>query len=199
MGRLIESIDSDTREIVRDIITIIKHSDEGNWELPSDIKDKEYYSHDMSVYFDWNFSWKENNQKYFVDGNYDDETQTIQVIAFLNKEYYPELMYDLVADLNDIIAHEYEHHKQYLGLRPESEIFKGGDQPKNYKYYLQKHEIPAVLQGFKRVMKLRKVGLGTVIDGWLERNIPNEDISQNDKEKLKKELIKKFDLRYEQK
>jgi len=99
MERLIESIDSDTRMIVKDIIRIIKNSDEGSWELPSDISDEEYYPYDMTVFFDWNFNWKEGNQKYFVDGDYDDETESMQVVVFLNKDFYPELMYDLVADL----------------------------------------------------------------------------------------------------
>jgi len=58
MERLIESIDSDTRGIVRDIIRIIKNGDEGSWELPSDISDEEYYPYDMTVFFDWNFNWK---------------------------------------------------------------------------------------------------------------------------------------------
>jgi hypothetical protein len=105
-------------------------------------------------------------------------------------------MYDLVADLNDIIAHEYEHHKQYLGLRPDSEVKIKGKQPKNYKYYLQSHEIPAVLKGFRRVMKLRKIGIEPVIDGWLTRNISNKDMSEKDQLKLKQELVKQYELRY---
>jgi hypothetical protein len=196
MERLIESINSDTRMIVKDIIRIIKNGDEGSWELPSDISDEEYYPYDMTVFFDWNFNWKEGNQKYFVDGDYDDETESMQVVVFLNKDFYPELMYDLVADLNDIIAHEYEHHKQYLGLRPDSEVKIKGKQPKNYKYYLQSHEIPAVLQGFRRVMKLRKTGIEPVIDGWLQRNISNQDMSEKDQKKLRSELIKQYELRY---
>ena len=196
MERLIESINSDTRMIVKDIIRIIKNGDEGSWELPSDISDEEYYPYDMTVFFDWNFSWKEGNQKYFIDGDYDDETESMQVVVFLNKDFYPELMYDLVADLNDIIAHAYEHNKQYLGLRPAFEVKTKGKQPKDYKYYLQSHEIPAVLQGFRRVMKLRKTGIESVIDGWLQRNISNQDMSEKDQKKLRSELIKQYELRY---
>jgi hypothetical protein len=182
--------------IVKDIVRIIKTGDEGSWDLPSDISDEEYYPYDINVFFDWNFNWKESNQKYFIDGNYDDETESMQVVVFLNKDYYPELMYDLVADLNDIVAHEYEHHKQYLGLRPDSEVEIKGKQPKNYKYYLQSHEIPAVLKGFRRVMKLRKIGIEPVIDGWLQRNISNKDMSEKDQKTLKSELIKQYELKY---
>jgi hypothetical protein len=83
-----------------------------------------------------------------------------------------------------------------LGLRPDSEVKITGKQPKNYKYYLQSHEIPAVLQGFRRVMKLRKIGIEPVIDGWLVRNITNKDMSKKDQQKLKQELIKQYELRY---
>lgn len=196
MGRLIESIDSDTRLVVRDIIKIINNQETGSWELPSDIDEAQYYPYDLTVYFDWNFNWKEDNQKYFVDGNYDDDTESMQVVLFLNKDYYPELKYDLIADLNDIVAHEYEHHKQNIGLRPDSEVFTVGQQPKNYKYYLQSHEIPAVLRGFKRVMKLRKIGIEEVIDGWLLRNMTEENMSTKDQLKLKKELIKQYQSKY---
>jgi hypothetical protein len=196
MERLIESIDSDTRMIVKDIIRIIKNGDEGSWELPSDISNKEYYPYDMTVFFDWNFNWKEGNQKYFIDGDYDDETESMQVVVFLNKDFYPELMYDLVADLNDIIAHEYEHHKQYLGLRPDSEVKLKVNNLRITNIIYNPTKIPAVLQGFRRVMKLRKIGIDEVIDGWLQRNISNQDMSEKDQKKLRSELIKQYDLRY---
>ena len=196
MGYLIEGIDLTTRRIVRDIIKIVRSGEEGNWELPSDLSGDDYYDKDIIVFFDWSTNWKEEGQKYFLDGDYDDETESIQVVLFINKDYYPELLYDLIADLNDIIAHEYEHHKQYLGLRPDSEVYIDGKQPKNYEYYLQSHEIPAVLQGFRRVMKLRKIGIDEVIDGWLRRNISNRDMSEKDQLKLKKELIKQYELKY---
>jgi hypothetical protein len=83
-----------------------------------------------------------------------------------------------------------------LGLRPNSEVKIKGKQPKNYKYYLQSHEIPAVLQGFRRVIKLRKTGIEPVIDGWLQRNISNQDMSEKDQKKLRSELIKQYELRY---
>jgi hypothetical protein len=56
--------------------------------------------------------------------------------------------------------------------------------------------MPAVLQGFRRVMKLRKIGIDEVIDGWLTRNISNKDMSEKDQLKLKKELVKQYELKY---
>jgi hypothetical protein len=199
MERMInESIDFTTRKIVRDIIKIVRSGEIGSWELPSDLDGDEYYDKEIKVYFDWNNNWKEDGHKFFVDGNYDDETETIQVVLFINEDYYPELLYDLIADLNDIIAHEYEHHYQYLGFRKKSELpsvpYK--KQPKNYKYYLQPHEIPALFRGFRRVMKLRDIDLETALNQWYSRNFTESDMSKKDFEKLKNELITKYEDRY---
>lgn len=198
MGYLTEGIDLTTRRIVRDIIKIVRSGEEGNWELPSDLDGNDYYDKDIIVFFDWNTNWKEEGQKYFLDGDYDDETESIQVVLFINKDYYPELLYDLIADLNDIIAHEYEHHYQSLGLRDKKEVSKIPieKQPKDYTYYLQSHEIPAVLRGLKRVMKLRKISLEKALDDWYSRTFQAEEIPKEDFEKLKLELKKEYEKRY---
>lgn len=198
MGYLIEGIDLTTRRIVRDIIKIVRSGEEGNWELPSDLSGDDYYDKDIIVFFDWNTNWNEEGQKYFLDGDYDDETESIQVVLFINKDYYPELLYDLIADLNDIIAHEYEHHYQSLGLRDKKEVSNTPieKQPKDYTYYLQSHEIPAVLRGLKRVMKLRKIGLERALNDWYSRTFQAGEISKEDFEKLKSELKKEYEKRY---
>lgn len=199
MERIItEGLDLPTRTIVRDIIKIVRTGDAGSYLLPFEINGNDFYEHDLSVYFDWNKEWKESNQKYFIDGNYDDDTSTMQVYFFMNEDYYPELLYDLIADLNDIVRHEYEHHMQNIGLRPETEsnLTSIKRVPKNYKYYLQPHEIPAVLQGLRRVMKLRKVSLEVALDDWYKRTFDEKTMSKSDYEKLKKELRKEYDKRY---
>jgi hypothetical protein len=199
MERIItEGIDLTTRKIVRDIIKIVRSGEVGSWELPSDLDGDDYYDKEVKVYFDWNKNWKEEGQKYFVDGNYDDETETIQVVLFVNNDYYPELLYDLIADLNDIIAHEYEHHYQNIELRPENEYSTTDyeDQPKDYTYYLQSHEIPALIRGLRRVMKLRKISFEDALNQWYGRTFDEKDMSKNDFEKLKDSLKKEYEKRH---
>ena len=41
-----------------------------------------------------------------------------------------------------------------------------------------------------------KTGIESVIDGWLQRNISNQDMSEKDQKKLRSELIKQYELRY---
>lgn len=197
MGYLNESINLTTRKIVRDIIKIVRSGDEGSWELPSDISGENYYEKDLYVFFDWKKGWNESNQKYFVDGNYDDETETMAITLFINEDYYPQLLYDLIADLNDIVAHEYEHHYQKLGLRPDDEYFDGDyeDQPDDWTYYLQPHEIPAVFRGVRRVMKLRRISFERALDEWYERNI-SDLIPKKDYEMLKEKLTELYYKKY---
>ena len=86
MERIItEGLDLPTRTIVRDIIKIVRTGEVGSYELPLELSGEDHYKHDLNVYFDWNKEWKENNQKYFVDGNYDDESETMQVVLFINE------------------------------------------------------------------------------------------------------------------
>lgn len=194
MELLTEGLDLPTRQIVRDMIKIVKSGDEGSYQLPMELNGEDTYKHDLIVFFDWNYSWKEPGQKYFVDGDYDDETESTGIVLFMNKDYYPESLYDLISDLNDIVRHEYEHHMQNLGLRIDTGYsnLPLSRQPKDYKYYLQKHEIPAVLQGFRRVMKLKKQPLDTVIDDWYSRAFSEEDLPKKSYEKLKSALKKEY-------
>jgi len=192
-----ESMDLTTRRIVRDIIKIVRSGDEGSWNLPSDLTGEDYYKEDLYVFFDWNMNWNESGQKYFVDGNYDDNTETMAITLFINKDYYPQSLYDLIADLNDIVRHEYEHHYQNIGLRPDDEYFDGEDedQPKDWTYYLQPHEIPAVIQGIRRVMKLRGISFEDALDGWYVRNV-SDIIPKKDYEQLKEKLTELYYSRY---
>lgn len=198
MGLLTEGLDLPTRQIVRDMIKIVKSGDEGSYTLPLEIDGKDDYKHGLSVIFDWNYSWKEPNQKYFVDGDYDDESETMGVVLFMNKEYYPESLYDLISDLNDIVRHEYEHHMQNKGFRSDTPFtdIPRSKQPKSYKYYLQQHEIPAVLQGFRRVMKLKNQTLDTVMDDWYSRAHTEKTMPKKSYEKLKVELKKEYEKLY---
>ena len=106
-------------------------------------------------------------------------------------------MYDILADLNDLIAHELEHIMQDNYLRPEEEMAPEGDErPKDKTYYLQAHEIPAELKGFRRVVKLRKQKPEQVIRDWFKRTEPIHQLSSEDVEELVKTLTDKYNQYY---
>jgi hypothetical protein len=187
--------DAPVRKMVRDITDIIKKDDTGSWLLPGEISDDgEYVFHDtpgVQIYFDWDFDYKIDS-RYYLNGDYDGETDTIRVHLVINPNYYPQSMYDIVADLNDNIRHEFEHHLQEWGYAKEEET--GKDSRRGISYYLRKEEIPAEIEGFRRIVKLRKEPVEKVITDWFERH---KNIHKFSEKQLKRLIPKLVDYYYE--
>ena len=153
--------DLTTREVVKKVISIIKENNPGSYSILSSEEDG------LIIFFDWSFD-DELKEPYYLNGNYDDESDTIQIVLNINRKFYPQSLYDILADLNDIFRHEFEHHLQSISLIDIEDIDKKNKV--GYKYYLQSHEIPAEIQGFRRISKLRKQPIETVIKDWFIRN-----------------------------
>jgi hypothetical protein len=187
--------DAPVRKMVRDITDIIKKDDTGSWLLPGEISDdEEYVFHNtpgVQIYFDWDYDYK-IDERYYLNGDYDGETDTIRVHLVINSNYYPQSMYDIVADLNDIIRHEYEHHLQEWGYAKEEET--GKDSRRGISYYLKKNEIPAEIEGFRRIVKLRKETPEKVITDWFERH---KNIHKFSDKQLSRLIPKLVDYYYE--
>jgi hypothetical protein len=187
--------DAPVRKMVRDITDIIKKDDTGSWLLPGEISDdEEYVFHNtpgVQIYFDWDYDYK-IDERYYLNGDYDGETDTMRVHLIINPKYYPQSMYDIVADLNDIIRHEYEHHLQEWGYAKEEET--GKDSRRGISYYLKKNEIPAEIEGFRRIVKLRKETPEKVITDWFERH---KNIHKFSDKQLSRLIPKLVDYYYE--
>ena len=68
-------------------------------------------------------------------------------------------IYNIIGELNDIIAHELEHGFQYIS---EGKIYQ--EPPtESFKYYTQPDEIKSQRVGFRRVAKLRKLPYSVVV------------------------------------
>lgn len=187
--------DAPVRKMVRDITDIIKKDDTGSWLLPGEISDdEEYVFHNtpgVQIYFDWDYDYKIDD-RYYLNGDYDGETDTMRVHLVINPKYHPQSMYDIVADLNDIIRHEYEHHLQEWGYADEEET--GKDSRRGVSYYLKKNEIPAEIEGFRRIVKLRKETPEKVITDWFERH---KNIHKFSDKQLSRLIPKLVDYYYE--
>lgn len=195
--------DQPIRTIVKDMVKIIKNNDTGSWMLPNEIRQEDsndegysfYNVPEFTLYFDWDFNSK-IKEPYYLNGNYDDETDSMQVVLYVNPEFYPQSMYNIVGDLNDMVRHEFEHHLQSWGYRDVDYSDIGDESPTNYKYYLQKHEVPAEIAGFRRIVKLRKEPVEKVIRDWFIRNQSVHKLNDRKKEKLIKKLVKKYNEFY---
>jgi hypothetical protein len=182
--------DQPIRTMVRDIVTIIKNDDTGSWLLPIDVSDnteyKFYNTPGVQIYFDWDYDYNIDGE-YYLNGDYDGNTDTMNVILMINPKYHPQSMYDIVADLNDIVRHEYEHHLQEWGYADEEET--GKDSRRGISYYLKKNEIPAEIEGFRRIVKLRKETPEKVIKDWFQRHKNIHKFSDKQLSRLLPQLV----------
>jgi hypothetical protein len=189
--------DEPVRKIVRDMVTIIKNDDTGSWLLPGEVSDQNEYSFHgvpgVQLYFDWDYDYN-LDEPFYLNGDYDGETDTMNVILMINPKYHPKNMYDIVADLNDIVRHEYEHHLQEWGYSSEEET--GKESRRGISYYLRKDEIPAEIKGFRRIVKLRKEPVEKVMKDWFERHKNIHKFSDKQIKKLIPQLVDYYNKFY---
>jgi hypothetical protein len=203
-GVILESsvIDAPVREIVRTLTNIIKTKETRTYYLPEEIsEDGDTFEYEFKniPYFSIEFNYDldpMSEEEYKIDGRTVDEGYTIQIDLLINPNFYPGVMYDVIGDLNDIVAHEIEHIYQEDWKRPKEERHDGGEQPKGKEYYKQPHEVPAELVGFRRVNKLRKEPISKTIRDWFNRNRNTHNLSDEDIDELTDFLTQKYNERY---
>jgi len=197
--------DAPIREIVRTLVNIIKSKETGNHYLPEEITNGEKFEYDFKniPYFSIEFTYLlDPNLKddYLIDGSTVDEGNTITISLTINPNSLPNVLYDVIADLNDITAHELEHVYQTEWGSPDNEKdpYEGNEdeRPQDKRYYKQPHEIPAELKGFRRVNKLRKEPIEKTIRDWFNRNKNVHSLNDEDTDEIVLFLINKYKEKY---
>ena len=216
-----KGISEPIRYVVRDITDIIKSETPGEYYLPEDTTETNEIEYDFKKDFQKfgisrsynipSFSiellYKISDEKdmdvpYMINGALMSDGDTISIVIIINPEEYPSLMYNLVADINDIVAHEIEHIFQQNNMRPEGEIYDDGEdkiQPKDKEYYKQPHELPAQLKGFERVSKLRKQPIEKVIKDWFSRSKYAHQLSDEDSSEVISYLVNYYNNEFKPK
>ncbi len=216
-----KGISEPIRYVVRDITDIIKSETPGEYYLPEDTTETNEIEYDFKKDFQKfgisrsynipSFSiellYKISDEKdmdvpYMINGALMSDGDTISILIIINPEEYPSLMYNLVADINDIVAHEIEHIFQQNNMRPEGEIYDDGEdkiQPKDKEYYKQPHELPAQLKGFERVSKLRKQPIEKVIKDWFSRSKYAHQLSDEDSSEVISYLVNYYNNEFKPK
>jgi len=154
------------RSIVKDVITIFKGNDEGEFYLPEDVSDDSYYDFkrlNVNLTIELIIEINDEIKGFEVDADWWSENEVIELRLSYNPESKNKLIYDLIGELNEIIAHELRHIDQenkgtYNTKVPEE--FDGK------KYYTQPHELDAQIFGFKRISKLTKTPFDVVVKRW---------------------------------
>ena len=176
--------DSVTREVVRDLLNVIKKGP-GEYYLPEElVGDEMTYIYPNLPSFSVEITVSEDMSiegDYLMNANTADDGDIIEIVLIKNPSKFPEAYYDLVADLNDTVRHELEHVLQDFGYRDVQS--DDSEKPNDKEYYKQAHEVPAEIAGFRRIVKLRKESPEKVIRDWFYRNkevhqLPDEDIEE---------------------
>lgn len=208
-GVLVESsvTDAPVREIVRTLTNIIKTRETRTYYLPEELSDNgDTFEYDFknipefSIEFNYNLDPMLEDE-YMIDGKTVDDGYTIEVNLIINPNFLPGVMYDVIADLNDIVTHEIEHIYQADWKRPKYERDpyedREDERPTGKDYYKQPHEVPAELAGFRRVNKLRKKEpIEKTIRDWFNRNRSVHNLSDEDIDELTEFLTQKYNERY---
>jgi hypothetical protein len=163
------------RTTVKDVVYKLKDGKSGNFRLPSD---DEYIFTNLPFSYTVDLTLKVDNKLdgYETSSKCVDYNDVIELVIRFNPKTLKKNFYNIIGELNDIIAHELEHLHQY---------FKGEDiddkHPKeSLEYYLQPQEIKSQRVGFRRLAKLRKLPYKQVIQDWF--NTHKETHNLNDEE-----------------
>lgn len=191
-------MDKPTRDVVRDLLNVIKKGP-GYYVLPEElVGDKMVYVYPNIPIFTVEIQVMEDmsiKDDYLMNGQTADEDgDTIEIKLIKNPSKFPEAYFDLVADLNDIVRHELEHVLQEFGYRDVHS--DDSEKPTDKEYYKQAHEVPAEIAGFRRIVKLRKESPEKVIRNWFNKNKTVHQLSDEDIEELVVYLTDQYRQKY---
>jgi hypothetical protein len=153
------------RTTVTDIVYKLKDGKEGTFYLPGD-EAEEYqftnlpfnYSVELTLQID------ENMNGYQMNGYYSSDDNIIEIIIRYNPKTLRKNFYNIIGQLNDIVAHELEHGFQY---NIDGKVYEESPS-ESFEYYTQPDEITAQRVGFRRVAKLRKLPYKDVVRDWFK-------------------------------
>jgi hypothetical protein len=173
------------RTTVKDIVNVLKNGEEGFFMLP-DEDGGEYSFVNLPFEYGVELTLEIDNEMdgYKIDGEYsyeyDNTISVIEIIVKYNPKTLRKNFYNIIGELNDIVAHELEHAFQYNRdglIRPERPT-------ESFKYYTQPHEIGAQRVGFRRVAKIRKLPYNDVVRDWFETHKDVHGLTDDEMEKV---------------
>ena len=154
------------RKVVRDILSVFKDNDEGEFFLPEDLNDEPFYDFrriNIPLTIELIITIDDEIDGFEVNADWISEDDVIEISITYNPENKKSLLYDLNGELNEIIAHEIRHiHQETTG----SYDTKVPEEYEGKKYYTQPHELDAQIFGFKRISKLTKTPFDVVVKRW---------------------------------
>jgi len=173
------------RTIVKDLVTIYKEEDEGEFYLPNYLYDDidtynfPKFEHDVVVQF--NMVENYDIDDYKTDGQLWRNDSIIEITVEYNPDKKFDILYELLGELNQLVAHELRHIYQ-----EDKNLFDLNTKEKTnpFKYYTQPHEIDAQIFGFNRLAKLSKRPFETIVRNWFDKNKDIHKLNKNETQKV---------------
>lgn len=167
------------RTAVKDIIKKIKKKKSGFFYLPEESDEYKFTNLPFTFTVELTLKASKMQDRFKVNGYYVPDEDVVEVLILFNPEKIESQMYELVGEINELMAHELEHGRQeYKG-----EFLDKDEEPEeSLPYYTQEHEIPAQYRGFKRLSKLTKKPIDVIAKEWFENN---KDIHEMNDEEIK--------------
>jgi len=171
------------RNIVKDIITIYKQESDGEFYLPDELNYEEtHYTLPNSVIeLELILHPTDEVDDFKLNANFYREDDVIVVKIVYNPEKKTQIIYELIGELNEIIAHELRHQFQR-----DTEMYDFPDEDdeelEGLEYYSQPHEIDAQVEGFKRMKKVTQRPFEELVRNWFRTH---QDIHQMNPEDTK--------------
>jgi hypothetical protein len=167
------------RKVIKDIVTVFKNEEEGEFYLPEYFEDRDEMVYDfmtMGESFSVELIMEINDEidSFKVNAEIYNDDHAIKLVIQYNFENKNKILYDLIGELNEVIAHELRHVDQNVRGTFVSKSYRGKDP---IKYYTQPKELDAQVFGFNRLSKLTRTPFEEVVNRWFETH---RDIHQLD-------------------
>ena len=169
------------REIVRDIITIFKKEDAGEFYLPEEFnEDIPYYELPSSVIAVELIIEPSNDvDDFLTNANFYRDEDIIVVKIVYNSNKKNKILYNLIGELNEIIAHELRHQYQRDTGLFDLDNTTSNEEEDGFIHYSKPEEIDAQVDGFKRMRDITKRPFEELVRNWFRTH---KDIHQMDTE-----------------
>jgi hypothetical protein len=172
------------RQIVRDIITVFKNEEEGEFGLPEYFEDRDEMVYNfvglpVPLSVELKMVIDESVEDFQMDAEYYRDEHTIILTIIYNPNDKSQITYDLIGELNEVIAHELKHTRQRVTGNYNLDV-KEPEKP--LEYYSQPHEIDAQYFGFKRLSRLTGKPFEEVVRNWFDTHEDQHGLTDDETE-----------------
>lgn len=181
------------RNVIKDITTILKQKQEGEFNLPHDVDGNDFYDFIGFPEFDvlleiihTNFENIPQGADFYVESSYVVGDNQLQIMIRVLPDRLEKSLFAIIGKLNDDIAHELQHLRQDDEGRLEDDFFVGSTRD----YFLQPDEIEAQYYGLKRRSKMTGIPVEELIDDYFEYKRDTFDLSDQDIKEIKTAILR---------